>query len=77
VRDLLARQMRRQRLAARWLVALRLGGHGARLFVIALLAARLAFRHAFFELSDHEFELLDLAIKLLRGAAKARPPQHR
>jgi hypothetical protein len=69
--------MRRQRLAARWLVAPRLGAHWARLLVIGLLAARLAFRHAFFELSEQQFELLDLAIDLLGGATEARPSQHR
>src|SRR3954471_11332969 len=36
-----------------------------------------AFRYALFKLAEHEFKLLDIAVELLGGAAKPRPPKHR
>lgn len=44
---------------------------------IGLFGARLAFRSTFLEVADQEFELFDLTIELLGGAAEARAPQHR
>ena len=37
--------------------------------------ASFAFRYALFELAEREFELLNLPVELLRGAAEPRPPQ--
>ena len=71
-----ARQVRGQRLAAARLAIRRLGTCRARTLLPGLLGAGVAFRHGFLEFTEHEFELLDLPVELLGGAAEPRPSQH-
>jgi hypothetical protein len=72
----LARQMRRHWLAA--VLMVRAGACCRRGWLpIGWRAAAFAFCHALFDLAEHQFELLDLAVKLLRGTAKPVAPQRR
>jgi hypothetical protein len=56
-----------------------LGGFAAGVTPVTLasLASALALRAAFFQLANLKFELLDLAVELLRRPTEARPPQRR
>jgi len=74
----LARQVCRKRFSAARLVVARFSARrDCARFVFGLLGADLILCHALLELAEQELELLDLAVELLRGAAEARPPQHR
>jgi hypothetical protein len=64
VRHLLARQVRRQRLAACRLVIPRRGAPRAGGLLLGLLGTRVALRHAFLEFAERHLELLDLAASL-------------
>ncbi|CAA7627334.1 conserved hypothetical protein [Magnetospirillum sp. SS-4] len=70
---LAARQMRRQRAATTMTALARLGRRN----LGACLARGPIRSGADLQILQHQFELLDLAVQLLRGAAKLLPPQPR